>query len=34
MVDAAARGRTVEPRETYMKRKAERYGVDLPQRPS
>jgi hypothetical protein len=28
------RDRTVEPRETYMKRKAERYRVDLPQRPS
>ena len=34
MVDAAARGRLVEARETYMKRNAERYGVDLPQRPS
>jgi uncharacterized protein YndB with AHSA1/START domain len=33
MADAAARGVAVEPRETYMKRNAERYGVDLPQRP-
>jgi uncharacterized protein YndB with AHSA1/START domain len=32
MADAAARGVAVEPRETYMKRNAERYGVDLPQR--
>jgi uncharacterized protein YndB with AHSA1/START domain len=34
MVDAAARGGIVEPRETYMKRNALHYGVDLPQRPS
>jgi uncharacterized protein YndB with AHSA1/START domain len=34
MVDAAARGATVEPREAYMKRNAERYGVDLSKRPS
>ena len=33
MVDAAARGATVEPRESYMKRNAERYGVDLSQLP-
>jgi len=30
MVDAAARGAPVEPREAYMKRNAERYGVTLP----
>lgn len=29
MVDAASRGAPVEPRETYMKRNAERYGVDI-----
>jgi len=29
MVDAASRRATVEPREAYMKRNAERYGVDL-----
>jgi uncharacterized protein YndB with AHSA1/START domain len=34
MVDAAARGRPVEARETYMKRNAQRYGVDLPRPPS
>jgi uncharacterized protein YndB with AHSA1/START domain len=34
MVEAAARGATVESRETYMMRNAERYGVDLPKRPS
>ena len=34
MVDAAARGALVEPREAYMKRNAEHYGVDLPQRPA
>jgi hypothetical protein len=34
MVDAAARSATVEPREAYMKRNAERYGVDLSKRPS
>jgi uncharacterized protein YndB with AHSA1/START domain len=33
MVDAAARGAPVEPRETYMKRNAGRYGVDLSKRP-
>ena len=33
MVDAAARGAAVEPREAYMKRNAERYGVDLSKRP-
>jgi uncharacterized protein YndB with AHSA1/START domain len=33
MVDAAARGATVEPRETYMKRNAERYGIDLSKLP-
>ena len=33
MVDAAARGATVEPRESYMKRNAERYGVDLSKLP-
>ncbi|HSI01001.1 MAG TPA: SRPBCC domain-containing protein [Reyranella sp.] len=34
MVDAAARGVTVEPRETCMKRNAGRYGVDLSKLPS
>ena len=34
MVDAAACGATVEPRETCMKRNAERYGVELPKRPA
>jgi uncharacterized protein YndB with AHSA1/START domain len=34
MVVAAARGQPVEARDTYMKRNAQRYGVDLPQRPS
>ncbi len=34
MVDAAARGAPVEPREACMKRNAERYGVELPQRPA
>jgi uncharacterized protein YndB with AHSA1/START domain len=34
MVDAAARGAPVEPREACMKRNAERYGVDLPRRPA
>ena len=34
MVEAAARGQPVEPRETYMKRNAKRYEVDLPQQPS
>ncbi len=34
MVDAASRGATVEPRETCMKRNAERYGVDLSRLPS
>ena len=33
MVDAAARGGLVEPREVYMKRNAERYGVDLSKLP-
>jgi hypothetical protein len=33
MVDAAARGVAVEPREAYMKRNADRYGVDLSKRP-
>ena len=30
MVDAAARGVPVEPRESCMKRNAQRYGVELP----
>lgn len=34
MVDAAARGETVEPREVYMKRNAALYGAQLPNRPS
>ena len=34
MVDAAARGAPVESREAYMKRNAERYGVDLAKLPS
>jgi len=34
MVDAAARGAIVEPRENYMQRNAERYGVDLSKLPS
>jgi uncharacterized protein YndB with AHSA1/START domain len=34
MVDAAARGVPVEPREACMKRNARHYGVDLPQAPS
>ena len=34
MVDAAARGASVEPREAYMKRNADRYGVELPKRPA
>ena len=34
MMDAAARGAEVHPRETYMKRNAQRYGVDLPRPPS
>ena len=34
MVDAASREATVEPREAYMKRNAERYGVDLSRLPS
>ena len=34
MVDAAARGAPVEPRAAYMKRNAERYGVELPKRPA
>ena len=34
MMDAAARGAEVQPRETYMKRNAQRYGVDLPRPPS
>jgi uncharacterized protein YndB with AHSA1/START domain len=29
MLDAAARGRPTEPRQTYMQRNAARYGVDL-----
>jgi uncharacterized protein YndB with AHSA1/START domain len=33
MVDAAARGAPVEPREVYMKRNADRYGIDLSKRP-
>jgi uncharacterized protein YndB with AHSA1/START domain len=33
LVDAAARGVAVAPQETYMKRNAERYGVDLSKRP-
>ena len=33
MVDAASSNATVEPRETYMKRNAERYGVDLSRLP-
>jgi uncharacterized protein YndB with AHSA1/START domain len=32
MVEAAARGATVEPREVYMKRNAAIYGVELPKR--
>ncbi|MBS0550244.1 MAG: SRPBCC domain-containing protein [Proteobacteria bacterium] len=34
MVDAAARGETVQPRETYMKPNAALYGGDLPGNPS
>jgi len=34
MVDAAARGAPVEPREAYMTRNAGRYGVELPKRPA
>lgn len=34
MVDAAARGAPVEPRDAYMTRNAERYGVGLPKRPA
>ena len=34
MVDAAARGQPVEPREAYMKRNAQRYGVDLSKLPA
>jgi hypothetical protein len=34
MVDAAACGAPVEPRESYMKRNAERYGVELLKRPA
>lgn len=30
MIEAAARGETVEPREAYMKRNAAVYGVELP----
>jgi hypothetical protein len=30
MLDAAARGQTVEPRAVYMKRNATWYGVSLP----
>jgi uncharacterized protein YndB with AHSA1/START domain len=33
MVDAAARGEDVEPREAYMKRNADRYGIDLSKLP-
>jgi uncharacterized protein YndB with AHSA1/START domain len=33
MVDAAARGAPVEAREAYMKRNAERYGIDLSKLP-
>src|SRR5260221_12083027 len=33
MVDAAARGEPVEPREVCMKRNAERYGIDLSKLP-
>jgi len=33
MIDAASRGATVEPREAYMKRNAERYGVDISRLP-
>lgn len=33
MVDAAASGRPVEPREAYMKRNAGRYGIDLSKLP-
>ena len=29
MLEAALAGKTVEPREAYMKRNAERYGIDL-----
>jgi uncharacterized protein YndB with AHSA1/START domain len=34
MVDAAARGAQIEPREAYMKRNAEHYGIDLSKRPA
>ena len=34
MVDAAARGAPVEPREACMTRNAARYGVELPKRPA
>jgi hypothetical protein len=34
MVDAAARGQPVEARETYAKRNAQRYGIDLAKPPS
>jgi uncharacterized protein YndB with AHSA1/START domain len=34
MVDAAARGAQIEPREAYMKRNAARYGIDLSKRPA
>ena len=33
MVDAAARGERVEPREAYMRRNCERYDVDLSKLP-
>ena len=33
MVDAASSNATIEPRETCMKRNAERYGVDLSRLP-
>jgi uncharacterized protein YndB with AHSA1/START domain len=33
MVDAASREAAIEPREAYMKRNAERYGIDLSRLP-
>jgi uncharacterized protein YndB with AHSA1/START domain len=34
MVEPAARGQPVQPRQAYMKRSAERYGIDLAKLPS
>jgi uncharacterized protein YndB with AHSA1/START domain len=34
MVEAAARGATVEPRDVYMTRNAATYGVEMPKRPA